>query len=200
VYFVDLFPVPALAASAVDATLALAVDADVRDSDRVVALHNLRGVDVSERGRVARALVAVLNEELHWVPSEALLVIDALAPALAIGVDNSGSFRASPTPRSDLVDDGEAWHCPVLGRVAVARDVDVVEPAWKIPWLARKPARFVVEVGGERRAVRRASRRRGSERALPRRPRRDRDDAKTEAHGERRRRRERRHGHASRGR
>src|SRR5690349_3357995 len=62
-----------------------ALDPSLDEPSRVLAVRHLHGALASERDDVARALVAVLNEPLWWLPSEALSLI-ALTSRVLIGV------------------------------------------------------------------------------------------------------------------
>ncbi len=152
-YIIELFPVAPLEAADVDGALAVALDADQPGAARVVVFHKLRGAPPARREEVARALVTVLNEPRNWIPSEALLCIDALAPDVVIGVDGRGLVAAGDTRAGDLVDDGVRLFCPVLGPVATPRELGALSTLASLPWRAHTPSALIVEVNGVRRVV-----------------------------------------------
>lgn len=127
----------------VDDLVALAVDPDASGVERVGALHSLRGAAEPRRRDIARRLVPILNEPLHWVACEALVVIDALAPDLAVGVHGGVVVAAD---EGGLVDDGDTRHCPVVGPTAVPLAIHALEAAPTLPWTFRSPAIVVVSV------------------------------------------------------
>ncbi len=139
-----LIPVPAIADDAIDGLVDVAVDPDAADVERVGALHTLRGVHEEHRRAVARRLVGILNEPLHWVASEAVVVVDALATDLAVGVDHGVIVAAD---ESGLVDDGVARHCPLLGPTAVPLAIHALADCPSLPWTFRSPAVVVVGIG-----------------------------------------------------
>lgn len=149
-YVVPLQQAPPLGATDEARCLAAAKDAGNDAAARVSACHQLRGCLPERRDAVARALVAVLNEPLHWLAGEALLCIAALAPDLPVGLDADERLVASATPTDNLVDDGEWLHCPILGPTATAFELPRLPGLPALPWTVVAPVGVAFDVDGRR--------------------------------------------------
>lgn len=134
----NLIPAPLITSPRVaDAYLARACDPSVAEPARVAAVRALHGVPFDHAlRRVASALVALLNEPLWWLPSEALSLLSLARPLVHIG-EVHGRFVLSPTAPCDVVaDDALALYCAHIGRVALPRDVRVLADRMpSLPWL-----------------------------------------------------------------
>jgi len=144
-YDVPLVAVAPLTVDEQEAVLAIALNPEKTDAERVVALHRLRGAPAVSHVVVARRLVPILNEPLHWVGSEALLCLQALAPTLPIGV-RSGFLVPSATSREMLIDDTMWWQCPDLGPVATAFELPHLPDTTTMPWMFVSPSLLVMDV------------------------------------------------------
>lgn len=134
----SLMPAPLLTSPrTANAYLARACDAAVSEPARVAALRALHGVPFDHALRnLASALVALLNEPLWWLPSEALSLLSFARPLVHLGVVN-GRFVLSPSKPFDIVsDDVHRLYCASIGRVTLPRDVrQLDEHAPCLPWL-----------------------------------------------------------------
>jgi hypothetical protein len=135
----NLIPTPLITSPRVaQAHLSRACDPSVAEPARVAAVRALHGVPFDHALRTfASSLVALLNEPLWWLPSEALSLLSFARPLVHIGVVN-GRFVVAPTAACDIVaDDSFALYCASIGRVALPRDVRVLadRTPWSLPWL-----------------------------------------------------------------
>lgn len=127
----------------VDPLVARALDADVPQAARVLALHRLRGAR-AQRRVISRRLVPILNEPLLWLGSEAHACLAQLDDSLALGVDGNGLIGASPEPEESLArdDDGQR-HCPTLGAVEALPHAGVLRrrlsQSAAPPWMCAPP-------------------------------------------------------------
>ncbi len=132
---------PELDDDVVDALVGVALDADVAEPERVLALHRLRGAR-AQRKVISRRLVPVLNEPRLWLGSEAHACLAQLDDSLALGVDKNGFIAASPEPEDALArdDDGQR-HCPTIGPVEALPHAGVLRRRLSAPpqWLCAPP-------------------------------------------------------------
>lgn len=132
---------PELDDDVVDALVALALDADQPETERVLALHRLRGAR-AQRKVISRKLVPVLNEPRLWLGSEAHACLAQLDDSLALGIDGHGFITASAEAEDALArdDDGQR-HCPVLGPVEALPHAGVLRRRLSAPaqWLCAPP-------------------------------------------------------------
>jgi hypothetical protein len=116
--------------------LALVVDADRPEHERVAWLSRLRSV--ADPLTLAR-LTAVLNEPLEWLGRELVAFFaEPIRAGARFGVDARGLLALSPTPAAHLVADADgALACPALGAVVSIDDVGLLAPrlASPPPWL-----------------------------------------------------------------
>lgn len=134
----NLIPAPLITSPRIaNAYLTRACDPTVAEPARVAAVRALHGVPFDHAlRRVAASLVALLNEPLWWLPSEALSLLSFARPLVHIGVVN-GRFVVAPTAARDIVADASLnLYCANIGQVALPRDVRVLADRTPcLPWL-----------------------------------------------------------------
>jgi len=113
----------------------IVVDAAQPEVERIVAAWQLFALAPTEA--TARRLGALWREPTLWLGSEIVEIVRAIGADLAIGVDERGLLAVSPSPLSALVQDGEGWVCPDVGRVVPLEDARELRSrlADVLPWL-----------------------------------------------------------------
>lgn len=133
-----LLPAPLITSPRIAACyVSRALDASVREPERVAAVRALHGVPFESALRdVVMRLVCVLNEPLWWLPSEVLSLVSFVRPVMHLGVVQ-GRFVASPSADIDLVTDAlHDVHCPVIGQVVRPGQTHVLaDRVPRLPWL-----------------------------------------------------------------
>lgn len=134
----NLIPAPLITSPRVaDAYLARACDAGLAEPARVAAVRALHGVPFDHALRnIGSALVALLNEPLWWLPSEALSLLSFARPLVHVGVLRGRFVLAPSAPCNIVADDALALYCAHIGRVALPRDVRMLaDRVPSLPWL-----------------------------------------------------------------